>query len=299
MAQRGDVRRPGRLARARTSHRPRVPSRAGARDRPLDAMYARAVEQAAERLCGLRREKWERLSLAALALVLAVVAAAILPELAVPLLVGGLGIGVLGLRALVRHWDLVERLSGERDAYVIPEVLACASREAEIERRQTLAAMIRSHLRQPGLVSRAGVLAAAEELEALARDLDDRALALDPAAAVACMRLLTGIDGSPLFRPGAPTRGPSLAHLPDPIRVQGAARPDYDGIRATATCVRTTARETGAAGEVRLLPRRIRGRLPRTRHRRGRARLALAQAVVVTPHSLGRRPHLAATALTR
>ena len=167
-------------------------------------MYARAVDQAAERLCGLRREKRERLGLAALALVLAVVAAAILPELAVPLVVGGLSIGVLGLRALVRHWDLVERLSGERDAYVIPEVLACASRQAEIERRQTLAAMIRSHLPQPGQVSRAGVLAAADELEALARDLDDRRLVLDPAAAVACMRLLTGIDGSPLLSPALP-----------------------------------------------------------------------------------------------
>ena len=54
--------------------------------------------------------------------------------------------GALGLRALVRQWDLVERLSGERDAYVIPDVRAYASREADIERRQTFAAMIRSHL---------------------------------------------------------------------------------------------------------------------------------------------------------
>ncbi len=47
-------------------------------------------------------------------------------------------------------------------------------------------------------------MAAADELEALARDLDDRRLALDPASAVACMRLLTGIDGSPLFNSALP-----------------------------------------------------------------------------------------------
>ena len=110
-------------------------------------MYARAVDDAAARLRALRREKREDFGLAALAVVLAVVAAAFLPELALPLLVGGLAIGVLGLRALFRRWDLVERLSGERDAYVIPEVLAYASHEADIERRQTFAAMIRSHLR--------------------------------------------------------------------------------------------------------------------------------------------------------
>ena len=167
-------------------------------------MYARAVDDAALRLRALRREKREDFGLAALAVILALVAAAFFPEFALPLLVGGLATGVLGLRALFRRWDLVERLSGERDAYVIPEVLAYASHEADIERRQTFAAMIRSHQAQPGLVSRAGVMAAADELDALARDLDDRRLALDPASAVACMRLLTGIDGSPLFNSALP-----------------------------------------------------------------------------------------------
>ena len=167
-------------------------------------MYARVVDDAAARLRALRREKWEDLGLAALGVVLAVVAAAFLPELALPLIVGSLAIGVLGLRALFRHCDLVERLSAERDAYVIPEVLAYASREAEIERRQIHAAMIRSHLPRPGLLSKAAVVAAAEELEALARELDNRGLALDPAAAVACRRLLTGIGESPLFDSALP-----------------------------------------------------------------------------------------------
>ncbi len=47
-------------------------------------------------------------------------------------------------------------------------------------------------------------MAAADELEALARDLDDRRLVLEPAAAVACMRLLTSIDASPLFDSALP-----------------------------------------------------------------------------------------------
>ncbi len=167
-------------------------------------MYARVVDDAAAHLRALRRERREDFGLAALATVLAIAAAAYRPELALPLLAGGLAIGVLGVRAVFRHWDLVERLSGERDAYVIPEVLACASHEADVERRQTFAAMIRSHLLQPGLVGTPRVMAAADELEALARDLDDRGLVLDPAAAVACMRLLTGIDASPLFNSALP-----------------------------------------------------------------------------------------------
>jgi hypothetical protein len=167
-------------------------------------MYARAVDDAAVRLRALRDEEWEDLALAALALVLATVAAEIYPELAVPLFLGGLTLGALGLRALWRRWDLVERLSGERDAYVIPEVFAYASRQTAIDRRHSFAALIRSSLLQPGLVCDERVVAAADELEALACELDDRALSLDPAAAVACMRLLTDLGVSPLLNPELP-----------------------------------------------------------------------------------------------
>jgi hypothetical protein len=167
-------------------------------------MYARAVDDAEIRLRSLRREKREDFGLAACALGLAVVAAEVRPALALPLFIGGASVGALGLRALWRRWDLVERLSTERDAYVIPEVLAYASREAEIDRRQSFAALIRSRLPQPGLVSDARVVAAAEELEALARELEDGRLAFDPAAAVACMRLLTDLGESPLLNPMLP-----------------------------------------------------------------------------------------------
>jgi hypothetical protein len=164
-------------------------------------MYARAVDDAATRLRELRREQWEDLALAALALGLALAATEIRPALAIPFFLGGLVVGALGVRALWRHWDILERLAGERDAYVISEVLSFASREATMERRRDFAAQIRSTLRGP---VETRVSAAAGELEALASELDDGELALDPACAVACMRLVSELAESQLLDP-APT----------------------------------------------------------------------------------------------
>jgi len=167
-------------------------------------MYARAVDEAATRLRELRREEWEDLALAALALGLASGATHVRPALAVPLFLGGLAVGVLGLRALWRRWDLVERLSGERDAYVIPEVLAFAAREGTIDRRRSLAALIHARLAEPGPGFEARVAAAADELETLACELEDPALDFDPACAVACARLLNDLERSPLLNPERP-----------------------------------------------------------------------------------------------
>lgn len=167
-------------------------------------MYARAVDEAAAHLHEFRREEREDFALAALALALAVAATYVRPALAVPLFLGGLAVGAFGVRALWRRWDLLERLAGERDAYVISEVLACATREARMETRQSFAASIRSSLRQPGLGCEARVMAVAEELEALACELDDGELALDPACAVACRRFLSDPAESPLLNPTLP-----------------------------------------------------------------------------------------------
>ena len=164
-------------------------------------MYARAVDEAGDRLRKLRREEWENLGLGALALALALVATQVRPVLAVPLFLGGLAVGATGLRALWRHWDLLDGLADQRDAYVIPEVLAHASREATMERRRSFAAVIRGTL-QPRRVLDARFVSAAEELDGLASELDDGTLELDPACAVACMRLLSDPE-SPLFDPGA------------------------------------------------------------------------------------------------
>lgn len=163
-------------------------------------MYARAVDEAGVRLRELRREEWEDLGLGAVALALALVATQALPALALPLFVGGLVAGALGVRAVWRRWDLVERLAGERDAYVIPEVLQHAVREATMDRRRTFAAVIRATIGSPGPFLGPRLAPVVDELDALAAELEDPALALDPAAAVACMRLLSDAE-SPLFDP--------------------------------------------------------------------------------------------------
>jgi hypothetical protein len=163
-------------------------------------MYARAVEEGAARLRALRHEEWEDLGLGAVTIVLAVTATQVWPELALPLFVGGVVVGAKGVRAAWRRWDLVDRLAGHVDAYVIPEVLAYASRHASMERRRTFANFIRSRL----LASDVRIASVAQELEVLATELEDDSLALDPAAAVATMRLLSEPE-SPLLDRAAPT----------------------------------------------------------------------------------------------
>ena len=120
-----------------------------------------------------------------------------------PLLLGGVAVGALGVRALWRRWDLVDRLAGERDAYMISDVLAYASREATKE-----AAMVRGADPQRRQSARAAVearvQAAAGDLEALASELEDEELALDPACAVACARLVSDSGQSPLLNPALP-----------------------------------------------------------------------------------------------
>ena len=166
-------------------------------------MYARAVDDAATRLRELRQEEWGDLGLGGLALALAVAATQVRPSLALPLFVGGVVVGALGVRALYRRWDLVERLLTEREAYVIPEVLGHATRMATIDSRRRLAASIRGTLTHPGLPIEIRVSAIADELEALASALDDDTLELDPACAVACFRLVSDYSESPLLNHNA------------------------------------------------------------------------------------------------
>lgn len=166
-------------------------------------MYARTVEDASERLHELRREEIQDLVLAGVALASAVVATQVVPALALPLFIGGLSVGGLAVRALWRRWDLVDRLAGEPDAYSISEVHDYALRETTMERRRTFAALIRNTLGEPGSTCARGTVAA-DELEGLATDLEDDELALDPASAVACMRLLTDPTESPLLDPALP-----------------------------------------------------------------------------------------------
>ena len=161
-------------------------------------MYARAIDEAEARLLELHHEERYQLGLSAVALAASLAMTAIYVPVVLPLFVGGLAVGALGMRTFWRHWDIVDRLAEERDAYVIPEVLSYAARDARMERRSTSAALIRSWLCTAALAS-APLLAQAEELEALACELEDRELELDPACAVACRRFLTDGTVSPLF----------------------------------------------------------------------------------------------------
>ena len=102
----------------------------------VGSMYARAVDEAELRLRELRHEQWLDLALAAVAFGLALAATQIRPSLAMPLFLGGVFAWALGIRALYRHWDLLDRLADERDAFVIPEVALYASRHATGERRR-------------------------------------------------------------------------------------------------------------------------------------------------------------------
>ena len=165
-------------------------------------MDAHALDQAAGRLDELGSEVKEDLGLAALAIALSLVATELRPSLAIPLFVGGVGAAVLGVRALWRRWDLVDRLAADRDAHVIREVRAYAVREASRESRHGLAMSIRCGLDSPVTAYRSRE-EVADELEALAAELDDETLELDPVAAVACGRLLRDPGASPLLT-GAP-----------------------------------------------------------------------------------------------
>ena len=74
-----------------------------------------------------------------------------------------------------------------------------------MDRRHSFAALIRGRLGDATTTDDARVLAAADDLQALARELDDDKLSLDPASAVACMRLLSDVSRSPLLIRALPT----------------------------------------------------------------------------------------------
>jgi hypothetical protein len=167
-------------------------------------MYARAVEQAEAHLVDLRRDELQEAALSGVVLLASLAAATLYPPLAVPMLAGGVALGIRGMYAFWRRWDLVDRLADQPEAYVIPDVRAYAMRDTRMERRRAYARLIRYWLAEPGPSGNARISAAADELEQLARELDDCELSLDPACAVACRRLLGDYTVSPLFNDALP-----------------------------------------------------------------------------------------------
>ena len=106
-------------------------------------MYVRAVEEAESRLSELRRDELSTVGLSVGALLCSLLSTQLLPAAAVPLFVGGASIGFLGIRAMWRHWDFVDRMADEPDAYGIAEVRAYAARDATMARRVFYAETIR------------------------------------------------------------------------------------------------------------------------------------------------------------
>jgi hypothetical protein len=159
-------------------------------------MIARAVDDAERRLHDLRVEEVADGALALVAVALAMIATSARPELALPLLVGGVFVGSRAVIADLRRWSLLDRLATEPDAYVIAEVRTRAESQATMKSRRSLSRTIETRLELGG---NPRVVAAGDDLAALASDLADELLDLDPACAVACAQLLHDASSSPLI----------------------------------------------------------------------------------------------------
>jgi hypothetical protein len=162
-------------------------------------MYARQVEEQSTELHELKHDELELIGLTVLSFGLAFAAHG-RPTIALPLLAAGLAGAALAVRAFWRRWDLVDRLLLERDAYEIAEVRTRAEHMALLENRRSLAWSIRWRLEHASAFTEPDgrLLRVAPELAALADDLEDERLELDPLRAVECERLLTDGVTSPL-----------------------------------------------------------------------------------------------------
>ena len=68
-------------------------------------MHARAIDEAQARLFELHNDEVQDIALGVVALSASLASTAFFPPLAVPLFVGGVTMGMLGIRALWRQWD--------------------------------------------------------------------------------------------------------------------------------------------------------------------------------------------------
>jgi hypothetical protein len=167
-------------------------------------VYAREIDDVSARLRNLHSAEWEHVGLAGFAIAMALAATQLHPPLAVPFMLGGMTSLALGIRALWRHWELVDRMLDDGSTYVIPEICVRAMRETTPSRRHVLAESVRSYIENPAPFLEDRTLRVRKELEELARELDDERLAIDPPSAVACWRLVTDGGRSPLLNPTIP-----------------------------------------------------------------------------------------------
>ena len=163
------------------------------------------LEEDEHRLRELRIDELSDLGLATVAIGLALVATFVHAPLAFPLFVGAVGCLLLGARAFFRRLDLVDALLLDSDTYVIAEIRTNAERLASMDNRRALANAARSRMTPvPGYQLSPRVAAVSNELHALAGELEDEQLTLDPECAARCRQLLSDYARSPLLNDGLP-----------------------------------------------------------------------------------------------
>jgi hypothetical protein len=156
---------------------------------------ARQLDEAARELHDLRTQSVEDLALALVATGLALAATQVRPVLAMPLLLGAIGVGFLGVRTLVRRMFLVEELAGDRDAYEIPAVLRFGLRTATPAHRRQLARSIWVAMTDSTYPVAERLRSVRVELEQLVAVLEDERRSLQPYTLVMLERWLNDPGG--------------------------------------------------------------------------------------------------------
>jgi hypothetical protein len=172
-------------------------------------------ERIAGELARKRRRSVEAAALALVTLLLAAGARLVLPQLFVPLLIGGLLEILIAISSVLDRRYVIQELAADPRAYVIPEVERYGSRFTRLPARQRMASWINHVLAEatlPGtLLLPERVERYALELHSLAKELASPAVQFSPATAVQCLRLLACIVDSPLYNPNLPAEDLGVA----------------------------------------------------------------------------------------
>jgi hypothetical protein len=159
-------------------------------------MNARQLDEATTRLHDLRAQSVGDFVLAVAATGLALTATQLRPVLAIPFLVGAVGVGFLGVQAYVRRIFLVEELADDRDAYAIPAVRRFGERAMTLGHRHRLAQSIRVAMTDSSAEMTARLQMVRVELDQLVAVLEDEQRSLEPYSLVALEHWLNDPGGS-------------------------------------------------------------------------------------------------------
>ena len=162
-----------------------------------------------------------RLALGAVAFGGALAASQLRRELAIPLLLGGVVLAVLGCRDVVRRECLLDEAASDHDAYALAPVRRHTARLATMEHRRDDAASIRRLLRNAELSVGERIEPNRELLERLAAELEREDLSFDPACAVLLDHLLLRPEESALYAAG---RGSADLHS-SLVQIEAGLRP--------------------------------------------------------------------------